>query len=152
MSVLGAYKPCPREACHFSLVLFCSLLKVSRVHIAPKCNTALPWVCSNTPATREVDWMNDSRHNKNANRHTDPAFIREKNTFSPLPPKLRLFCADYYRSFEAQKMVFGPALVKTIICYKGIYQIRKLYLALCKTRISYVNGTIQHQTGRLLNK
>ncbi len=30
--------------------------------------------------------------------------------FSPLPPKLRIFSVDYYRSFEAQKMVFGPAL------------------------------------------
>ncbi len=44
-------------------------------------DTALPWVRSNTPATREVDWMNSCRHNKNA---TDiPAFIREKNMFSP---------------------------------------------------------------------
>ncbi len=31
--------------------------------------------------------------------------------FSPLSPKLRLFGVDYYWSFEAQKMVFGPALV-----------------------------------------
>ncbi len=39
---------------------------------------------SNTPTTREVDWMKCSRHNKNVNRHTEiPAFIREKNMFSP---------------------------------------------------------------------
>ncbi len=93
---------------------------MSRVHIAPKCDTALPWVHSNTPATREVDWMNGSRHNKNASRQTDrrteiPAFIREKNMFRPLPPKLRICDVDLYRSFEAQKMVFGPALV--IILY-----------------------------------
>ncbi len=31
--------------------------------------------------------------------------------FRTLPPKLRIFGVDYYRSFEAQKMVFGPALV-----------------------------------------
>ncbi len=63
---------------------------------------------------REVDWMNGSRHNKNANRQIDSeisAFIREKNMFSPLSPKLQIFGVDYYWSFEAQKMVFGPALV-----------------------------------------
>ncbi len=40
-----------------------------------------------------------------------PTFIREKNMFRPLPPKLRIFNVDLYRSFEAQKMVFGPALL-----------------------------------------
>ncbi len=85
---------------------------MSRVHIAPKCVTAS---AANTPATREVDWMNGSGHNKNASRQTDrrteiPAFIREKNMFRPIPPKLRIFDVDLYRSFEAQKMVFGPAL------------------------------------------
>ncbi len=44
---------------------------MSCVHIAPKCDSALPWVRSNTPATHEVDWMHGSRHNKNANRQTD---------------------------------------------------------------------------------
>ncbi len=33
--------------------------------------------------------------------------------FRPLPPKLRTFGVDYYRSFKAQKMVFGPALLVT---------------------------------------
>ncbi len=46
------------------------------------------WVRSNTPTMREVDWMNGSRHNKNANRQTDrrteiPAFIREE--YEPPP-------------------------------------------------------------------
>ncbi len=40
-----------------------------------KCNTAISWVRSNTPATREVDWMNSSRHNKNANRQTDAQIV-----------------------------------------------------------------------------
>ncbi len=118
VSVLGEYKPCPREARRFQLALFCCLLilNVSGVHIAPKCDTALPWVHSNTPATREIDWMNGSRHNKNASRQTDrrteiPAFIRERNMFRPLPPKRRIFDVDLYQSFEAQKMVFGPALI-----------------------------------------
>ncbi len=31
--------------------------------------------------------------------------------FRPLPPKLRIFDVDLYQSFEAQKMVFGPALI-----------------------------------------
>ncbi len=35
-----------------------------------------------------------------------PAFNREKNMFSPLPPKLWIFGVDSYRSFQAQKMVF----------------------------------------------
>ncbi len=89
---------------------------MSRVHTAPKCNTALPWVRSNTPATREVDWMNGSRHNKNASRQTDaqrflPLLERIICSVPSLRTKLRIFGVDYYRSFEAQKMVFGPALV-----------------------------------------
>jgi len=62
-------------------------------------HTALPWVRSNTPAMREVDWMNGSQHNTNANRQTEiPDFIREKNMFSPLPLKLK-------------KLYFGTALL-----------------------------------------
>ncbi len=97
VSVLGAYKPCPREACRFWFTLFCSLLilNVSRVHISPKCDTALSWVCRNSPAMREVDWMNGFRHNKNANRdrHTDiSAFIREKNVQPPSSEASNIRC------------------------------------------------------------
>ncbi len=59
VSVLGAYKPCPREAHRFRLALFCSLLKVyyfwtCRVSILHQMDTALPCVRSNTPDTCEV--------------------------------------------------------------------------------------------------
>ncbi len=58
--------------------------------------------------------MNGSRHNKNENRQTE---IPERRIYSaPIPPKLRIFSVDYYRSFEAHKMVFGPALDQILIC------------------------------------
>ncbi len=72
VSVLGAYKPCPREARRFRLALFCSLLKVYEFwtcHVSILHQNATPRR-SNTPATHEVDWMNGSRHNKNASRHS----------------------------------------------------------------------------------
>lgn len=40
-----------------------------------------------------------------------PAFIREYAEYvQTLPPKLWIFSEDYYRSFEVQKKLFGPAL------------------------------------------
>ncbi len=100
-------------------------------------------------------WMNGSQHNKNASRQTDrpteiPAFIREKNMFRPLPPKLRIFDVDYYRSFEAQKMVFGPALVDsrfTQLC--GAPQSRVFedhFLRVPKTLNTPLRATVYPQT------
>jgi len=78
---------------------------MSLVHIALKCDTALSWVRRNTPATREVDWMSGSRHNKNANRCTEiTAFIREKNRFST---SLRSFEYSVLIITEASKNGIG---------------------------------------------
>ncbi len=87
VSILGAYKPCPSEARRFRLTLFCSLLKVYlfRTCRGPYC-TKIRHCTPLRPQQHKVDWMNGSRHNKNANRQTDteiPDFIREKNMFSP---------------------------------------------------------------------
>ncbi len=86
--------------------------------------------------------MNGSRHNKNANRHTEiPAFIREKNMFSPLPPKLQIFGVDYYRSFETQKMVFGPALM--ISFKRDILERQSLSETPTSNDITRLNGRYQ---------
>ncbi len=107
------------------------------------------WVRSNTPATSEVDWMNGSRHNKNASRQTDrrteiPAFIREKNMFRPLPPKLRIFDVDLYRSFEAQKMVFGPALVSSCITGSKQKGLEELYQKQMLRRVESILSDSSH--------
>lgn len=116
-SVLGAYKPCPAEA-RRQLAPFCSLLKVysfwtcrvSKLHKMRHCTPLGPQqhtchVCRLIRRT-VLDIIK-----MRTDRHLDiPAFITEKNMFSPLPLKLCLFSVDYYRGFEAQKMVFGPAL------------------------------------------
>ncbi len=52
--------------------------------------------------------------------------------FRPLPPKLRIFGVDYYRSFEAQKMVFGSALV-----------IRGIHILLCSVKTLTLNIAIK---------
>ncbi len=69
---------------------------------------------SNTPAMREVDWMNGSWHNKNASRQTDA------QRFLPLlerkicsGPSLRSFeysMLIYTEASKLKKMLFGPAL------------------------------------------
>ncbi len=65
------------------------------------------------PRVKSIGWtvLDIIKMQTDRQTHTEiPAFIRENKMFSPLPPKLWIFGVDYYRSFEAQKMVFGPAL------------------------------------------
>ncbi len=110
VSVLGAYKPCPREARRFWLALFCSLLilNMSHVHIAPKCDTALPLVRQQHTRHAWSHWMNGSRHTKNANRQTYAQrfllLLERRKCSAPLPPKLRIFGVDYT---EASKLKNG---------------------------------------------
>ncbi len=73
---------------------------MSRVHIAPKCNAALPWVRSNTPATREViGWtvLDIIKMQTDAPRFL-PLLERRICSAPELPPKLRIFGVDYYRT------------------------------------------------------
>ncbi len=82
---------------------------MSRVHIAPKCDTA----SSNTPATREVDWVNGSRHNKNANRQADAQrflLLLERKICSGPPEASNIRCW-FIPKLQSSKMVFGPALI-----------------------------------------
>ncbi len=77
VSILGAYKPCPLETCCFRLALFCSLLfwtcRMSTFHQNATLNS-LGSAATHLPRVKSIGW-------------TVPAFIREKNMFSPLPPK-----------------------------------------------------------------
>ncbi len=107
VSILRANKSCPRESHRFRLALFCSLLKVysfwtCRVSILHQNSKLHTRVRSNTPAMRKVNWMNSSRHNKNANRCKEiPAFIREKNMFCP---SIRSFEYSVLITTEASKL------------------------------------------------
>ncbi len=58
--------------------------------------------CSNTPATREFDWMNGSRHNKNASRQTDA------QRFLPLLER-KIFSGPSLRSFEYSMLIYTEA-------------------------------------------
>ncbi len=57
--------------------------------------------------------------------------------FRPLPPKLRIFDVDLYRNFEAQKMVFVPALVMSL-CFI-VKQTQLAYVFLVVVVVSLVN-------------
>ncbi len=57
---------------------------------------------SNTPATREVDWMNGSRHNTNASRQTDT------QRFLPLLER-KICSGPSLRSFEYSMLVYTKA-------------------------------------------
>ncbi len=87
MSVLGAYKPCPLEACCFRLALFCSLLfwtcRVSILHQNATLNS-LGAAATHPPRVKSIGW---TVLGIIIMQTEIPAFIREKNMFSPLPPK-----------------------------------------------------------------
>ncbi len=87
VSVLGAYKPCPLEACCFRLALFCSLLfwtcRVSILHQNAKQNF-LGAAATHPPRVKSIGW---TVLGIIIMQTEIPAFIREKNMFSPLPPK-----------------------------------------------------------------
>ncbi len=57
---------------------------------------------SNTPAMREVDWMNGSRHNKNANRQT------YAQRFLPLLER-KICSGPSLRSFEYSMLIYTEA-------------------------------------------
>ncbi len=61
--------------------------------------------------------------------------------FSPLPPKLQIFGVDYYRSFETQKMVFGPALM--ISFKRDILERQSLSETPTSNDITRLNGRYQ---------
>lgn len=123
VSFPDACKPCPHDANRFRPTLFIKVsmkwkllftLNVPRVHIALKCDTAHP---HKTPATRATSCLNEQflMTKIQKDKHTEiPAFITDENIFSPHLQKLRTFYVDYYRSFKAQKLVFGPALLWTL--------------------------------------
>ncbi len=101
VSVLGVFKPCPRE--------FYSLLKVYlfwTCHVSILHQNATLRPSSNTPATREVDWMNGSdERNKNASRQTDAQrflLLLERKICSG--PSLRSFEYSVLITTEASKL------------------------------------------------
>ncbi len=102
---------CVRRAACAVLYFIKSLLilNMSRVHIAPKCETAIGSAATHPPCVKSIGWTVLDIIKMQTDRQTDAQRflpLLEKN-MSPLPPKLRIFGVDYYRSFEAQKMVFG---------------------------------------------
>ncbi len=87
-------------------------MNVSRVHIAPKCDTALPWVRSNTPATREViGWM-----------VLDIIKMQAKNMFSP---SLRSFEYSMLITTEASKLKNGIRASPSIRAYAWHHSFHK---------------------------